>query len=71
MRDDNSNSEIREITVDLHCVLKVFLKKIIIFLYFKIFFLFLDCFDVLVLKINLKNKKLFRYISKRKFFEKQ
>jgi hypothetical protein len=27
MRDDSSNSEIREIIVDLYCVLKVFKKN--------------------------------------------
>jgi hypothetical protein len=32
MRDDSSNSEIREIIVYLYCVLKVFLKKLFFFI---------------------------------------
>ena len=53
-----------------HCVLKMVFKKIKIFFYFKlIFFIFLDYFDMLMLKIIFLKKYYFDVFSNKKYFE--
>jgi len=54
-------------------VLVIFTFKIFDFIYFKlIFFIILNCFDILMIKINKKNKKYyFNIFLNKKYFKKQ